>query len=63
MGWKLKSQNDDMAILVKRGWGSWQGHFIICIFLGIWLLFIPNIAYALHTHFFGGSEIIIRVDD
>ena len=48
-GWKLKRQNENVAILTKPGgWGSGAGHILVFL-LTAWLtIFIGNFVYALY---------------
>lgn len=59
-GWKLKSNSDNIAILVQYGsWGKWYWHFL---YLGItWGL--GNILYGLYCRYNGKKELRIMVDD
>jgi hypothetical protein len=62
-GWQLKSQNDNMAIMIKRGWGSGPGHLFIFLYTFWWTVGLGNMIYALHAHYMGGAETHIKVDD
>jgi hypothetical protein len=64
MGWQLKSQNENLAIMKKAGgWGSIGGHIIVALLTAWWTFFIGNVLYALYVHYKESSELQIKVDE
>lgn len=63
-GWKLKNQNDNVAIMTKPGgWGSGVIHVLLFLFTSWWTLFIGNIIYAAYAHYTSGNELQIKIDE
>ncbi len=63
MGYKIKNEGDSVILLRKRTFGNVIWHIVIAFFIGWWLLFVPNLAYALIAYYAGGDQVMIKIGD
>lgn len=62
-GWKLRSQNENGAIMSKPGdFGSGMSHLLIALFTAWWTFFIGNAIYAVYVYWSSRSELQIKAD-
>jgi hypothetical protein len=62
-GWKLKSQNENVAILKKSGDFGSAGIHLIIAFLTIWWTFgLGNILYSTYTYLAHAQELQIKAE-
>lgn len=64
MGYTLKSQSDNVALLEKPGnWGSLGWHLVILL-LTFWFTYgFWNLGYALYSHYLKKQELQLKVDE
>jgi hypothetical protein len=64
MGFTLKSQSDNVALLEKPGnWGTIGWHIVIFLVTGWWLFGLWNLGYALYSRYGKKQELQLKVDD
>ena len=64
LGWSLKSQNENIAMLTKSGgYGSFGWHALIFILTVWWSLGFWNVVYAVYAYFHGASELQIKIEN
>ena len=63
-GWKLKSKNENIAILEKYdGWGAAGSHIIVFLCTFFWIPIFGNIIYAGYAHWASRSELHIKAEN
>ena len=59
-GYKIKTQGENTVLLKKSDYGSAVAHLIIFLLLGWWLIFIPNVVYALYRNQ-NADEVLVKI--
>ncbi len=49
-GWDIKTESPDRVVMIKKDFGAVVPHILILVFLGWWLLLIPNVLYAAYKY-------------
>ncbi|MCK9310842.1 MAG: hypothetical protein M0P26_01045 [Bacteroidales bacterium] len=63
MGFTVKSQSENVAILEKSGdWGSFGWHAVIFMVTAWWTCGLWNLGYALYSHYGKKQELQLKVD-
>lgn len=62
LGYSIGTRTETTATVTKPGSnGSFLGHLIIFIFLGWWLVLLPNLGYMIYSRYANRDEVLIKV--
>lgn len=59
-GWKVRSQSDEKAVMIKRGDGSFFWHVVIALLTGWWTFGLGNIVYWIKYRYTDAETITLH---
>ena len=61
-GYEVLREGEGTILMRIKTWGSTGYHVVIALLTAWWLLFIPNVIYALVAHN-GADQVMIKLDE